>query len=85
MTQASPAPTSSEATEPAPDYKAVDPKTGKPMYVYSLEYTMEEDGKNETWEFRFWAFDAEDAERRVQAVKATSVLLGQVLRDQSPP
>ena len=74
-----------EDLQPDPQYKAFDPRTGKPMFVYSLEYKLPENDKDETWEFRFWAYDLEDAVRRAEAIRASATLLGQVLRDDTLP
>ena len=47
---------------------------GRKMFSFSVEYKMGDDG----WGFTIWAYSMEDAQARVDAIRASGVLLGQV-------
>jgi hypothetical protein len=48
---------------------------GREMYLFALEYEM--DGK--TWGIEVWAYAASDAEFRVEAMRESLVLRGQIM------
>ncbi len=47
---------------------------GRPMFAFLLEYQMD----GEEWGATIWAYDAEDAERRVNGMRETLTLSGQI-------
>ena len=58
---------------PDPEYIRKD-DFGRPMYVFLLEYEM--DGSR--WETRVWAYSFGDAMARVDAMRRSLFLLGQL-------
>lgn len=50
---------------------------GRQMQVYLIQYTMD----GEDWGgVQVWAYSMDDAQRRVQALRASATLLGQAMR-----
>lgn len=46
---------------------------GRPIYLFLLEYQMDD----KSWQAEVWAYDFEDAEKRVEAMRTSLTLLGQ--------
>lgn len=62
-----------------PDPKFVsDDQWGRPMYKFSASYECAGMTGTGRWSFHFWAYDAEDAERRLAAIKENGVIDGQI-------
>ncbi|MBD9540118.1 hypothetical protein IB276_11700 [Ensifer sp. ENS04] len=60
-------------TGPDAQFRTTD-RAGRPMFCFMADF--EHDGA--TFSIRFWAYDFEDAERRVSSMKAGLVVAGQV-------
>lgn len=48
---------------------------GRPLYTFGVEYHM--DGG--LWSFHLWAYDWDDAERRVAAIREDGKVFGQIM------
>lgn len=60
-------------TGPDAEFRSTD-QFGRPMFCFMADF--EHDGS--TFSVHFWAYDFEDAERRVRSMKAGLVVAGQV-------
>lgn len=63
-------------TEPDAEFRSTD-QYGRPMFCFMADF--EHDGA--TFSINFWAYDFEDAERRVRSMKAGLVVAGQVFAE----
>jgi hypothetical protein len=62
-----------ERENPDPEFVRKD-DFGRPMYCYALDYAMDD----ASWGAQIWAYSMEDAERRVEAMRSSLSLLGQM-------
>jgi hypothetical protein len=58
---------------PDPEFVRRD-EFGRPLYCFLIDYEM--DGGS--WGSELWAYDAADAEKRVEAMRASLTLAGQI-------
>jgi hypothetical protein len=54
---------------------------GRPMYRFVVEYPhlQTQSGQDRVWSVTIWAYDQEDAEARLDAIRGAGRLAGQVL------
>lgn len=62
--------------QPDPDCVTEDLE-GNPMYAFALEFNHD----NGTYAMRIWAYDFADAERRVQSIKNSLAVRGQIFAE----
>lgn len=56
-------------------------RCGRPMFRFVLEYPhlTASSGRDRTWTATIWAYDAQDAEARLEAIRRGGRLAGQVV------
>ncbi|WP_152613436.1 hypothetical protein [Inquilinus limosus] len=65
---------------PEPEHVSCD-QWGRPMFRFVVEYPhlRTQSGMERVWTATIWAYDQEDAEARLDAIRASGRLAGQVL------
>jgi hypothetical protein len=64
------------ADRPDHDYVSID-QNGQEIYKFALQYHW----NDKTWAAEIWAYSLDDAERRVQAMRQSLIVSGQLYSD----